>query len=211
MKITLEDTYRLETDKGGYREASIRALGVRFSEGWRERLIGLEVTDKQWESAMDFRSRTAKQARKLAKLVGSPAIRKKRGHDRPPRPESVRQESRLFRHMNQCISDLRSIGKIVPMQMNRTLIEAMRNDRGEFGLTAMAALDLAWPASEKWIEMAFRGIRNVNLRLYSIVLSGNENELAVKFAGQSDDFPDPIDQNASLDRQFDLAFDRDGD
>ena len=58
---------QLLTERGGIRNASIRALGEDVTHGWRRRLIGKKVARSAWERAVAGRVRvkTTKEQRTI--------------------------------------------------------------------------------------------------------------------------------------------------
>ena len=56
MILTYEDTRMLETPKGGFKTASLIAIGVEMppKKGWRNRLVGTEVDEADFARAIEY-------------------------------------------------------------------------------------------------------------------------------------------------------------
>ena len=56
MILTYEDTRMLETPKGGFKTASLIAIGVQMppKKGWRDRLVGTEVKEADFLRAIEY-------------------------------------------------------------------------------------------------------------------------------------------------------------
>lgn len=56
--ITTERLEELRTPSGGYNEAAMSIIGYwPLQEGWKERLIGLRVSDRNWKAAIKAAAR----------------------------------------------------------------------------------------------------------------------------------------------------------
>lgn len=56
MKLTYEDTSMFETPKGGFKRASLEAVGVPWppEKGWRSKLVGKEVDEADFLRAIEI-------------------------------------------------------------------------------------------------------------------------------------------------------------
>ena len=53
IQITAAHIETLRTPAGGYNKQTMELLGVwPLTEGWKERLIGLSISDRVWRSAI---------------------------------------------------------------------------------------------------------------------------------------------------------------
>lgn len=81
MKLTKESIEFLRTDRGGFTKATLNALGLSFKTptGWIERLIGKEVSEKQYKRACLGKTILTKEGRRKrrkreAKIGYDPAL-----------------------------------------------------------------------------------------------------------------------------------------
>lgn len=64
ITLTLGHLEQLRSDAGGYTQAAMEALGCwPLSAGWRERLLGTQVSDRRWKAALRSRNKTVHRFR----------------------------------------------------------------------------------------------------------------------------------------------------